>query len=77
MSAMDDASLKKLKQTIPVNRYSAKFGISDRNMVEKTIYCTVMVSNGFKKLHNIPSTDRLYFVLKSRRTNCLIRNLYR
>lgn len=32
------ASLKKLKNTIPTIKYTAKFGISDLNNVEKTRY---------------------------------------
>jgi len=32
------ASEKKLKKTIPINKYTAKYGISDLNNVEKTMY---------------------------------------
>lgn len=45
-------------------------------MVENTKYCTHMVSKGFRKLQNTPRIDRLYFVLKSLDTNCLIRKRY-
>ena len=43
-------------------------------MVEKTTYCTSMVSSGFKKLQKTPRTERRYLVLKSLETSCLIRN---
>ena len=67
------ASLKKLKHTIPANRYTGKFSMSDLNKVENTMYCTSMVNNGFKKLQSTPKTERLYFVLKSRATSCFIK----
>ena len=49
----------------------------DLNSVENTIYMTIIVSNGFMKLHNTPRILRLYLVLKSRCTNCLSRKRYR
>ena len=73
VSDMDVASLKKLKHTIPVSRYTAKLGISDLNSVEKTMYWTIIVSRGFRKLHRTPRTERLYFVLKSLETSCRMR----
>jgi hypothetical protein len=63
------ASEKKLKKTIPVNRYTGKLTILDLNRVEKTTYCTNIDNSGFKKLQNTPRTDRLYFVLKSLETS--------
>ena len=50
--------------------------LCDMIVTEKTIYCTPIVSNGFSMLHSTPSTLRLYFVLKSRLTNCVSRNQY-
>lgn len=63
------ASVKKLKNTTPIIRYAGKFAISCLKIVEKIIYWTSIVKSGFRKLHRIPSTDRLYLVLKSRDTS--------
>ena len=50
--------------------------MSKRNRLENTTYCTAMFSSGFRKLQNTPSTERLYFALKSRSTSCLMRKRY-
>jgi hypothetical protein len=49
-------SLKKLKISCPLNRYSGKYSISKRNIVENIIVRTNMVSSGLRSDQSMPST---------------------
>ena len=46
----------------------------DYNILEKTIVITPSINTGYNKLHTTPSTDLLYFTLKSLDINCVIKN---
>ena len=53
-----------------IDKFAGKFSIPALNKCENTTVITSIIPSGFKTDHNIPSTERLYLVLKSLFTNC-------